>query len=110
MNDPLKTFLERARDGGLDRLHLLSYQIRYKKIVAAGMGTEAFDGFVLFLVFTPEAANAYWRWKLNGAAMGQGKKEWLDEHSKRMADMFQLDVLRHMQRGDTPIEALKKEL
>lgn len=104
MNDPLKTYLEGAKEGGWED-KATAFLVQHPDMMG-----DTKNAWILWLIFNPEAAKAYWRWKLNEAAMEEGKKEWLDEHSKRMADTFQVDVLCHIQRGDTPLEALEKEL
>ena len=94
MADPLKTFLERARDGGWED-KVTAFLVQHPDMM--GHTKEA---WILWLIFNPEAAKAVWPPYVHSTALGE-----LSPWRTR-----QRSILRHIQNGDTPLEALEKEL
>ncbi len=87
MNDPLKTFLERARDGGFkEAVEILPRVDELKENPAL---------IIALMLGSVEAAKAVWN-EENPHFVG-----W---------EEIQHKILDHIQNGDTPLEALKKEL
>ncbi len=94
MADPLKTFLERARDGGWED-KVTAFLVQHPDMM--GHTKEA---WILWLIFNPEAAKAVW---------GEERHELFGEQIANWK-IRQLLILGDIQNGDTPLEALEKEL
>ena len=96
MTDPLKTFLERARDGGWeDADSILNYSGR------------AAEDQIEIILFNPKAAEAVWGAKKIDCECECSIEE-AQWHPTWM--IVQRRFLDHIQNGDTPLEALEKEL
>ena len=93
MNDPLKTFLERAEKGGWDAAQ--TWKRSYRQYQYPGHMT------IVAVVFNLEAARAVWGEEPTHARILGTTVMWRRK---------QQNILGHIQNGDTPLEALSKEL
>ena len=101
MNDPLKTFLKRAIDGGSTQAKLGSFRLHK---YGNDLTDEERNELTIIAVFNPEAAKAVW---------GEHKKcdrPGCETRHERLWTVVQNRILSYIQDGDTPLEALSKEL
>ena len=111
MTDPLKTFLERARDGGWERADMFT--------VEGGLAFKN-EGYVPApeIIFNPEAAKAVWgEEELTDISIvtdrNSNTAEVVRQPNRRTVRRWlfkQHQILSHIQNGESPIEALEKEL
>lgn len=106
MKDPLKTFLERASNGGFDSFVAFGYDID----IFVDPDREDKDGIALLAVMLPEAAEAVWGESTVHECGNLTCPFGHQGHPRLVWVVKQHRILDHIQNGDTPLEALSKEL